>query len=169
VFRGGVGLFSICIQHASNLFTRNFPCYHVSLTTGPFTGQPNSARLIAAFTPVRPTLWGGTVGTFLALAPAGCQHELNDVVSQLRNAKYVNGTSRWNAASFQNLVTANYVGQQGYDERAISILECVWVRRASRIAIDTRVRASPTHNTASRITMALRSRSRAVHVASRTL
>jgi hypothetical protein len=124
VFRGGVGLFSDLYPGTLlNLFTRNFPVVTTfSLTTGAVSpASPNSAAsLIAACNSAFQSNFsaGGTVGTFLALAPAGCQPpNLNDVVSQLHNPKYV----EWNfevehRLNAKTVVSANYVGNKGYDE-----------------------------------------------------
>jgi len=124
VFRGGVGLFSDLYPGTLlNLFTRNFPvATSFSLTTGAISpASPNSAAsLIAACNSAFQSNFnaGGTVGSFLALAPAGCQPpNLNDVVSQLRNPKYV----EWNfemerRVNSKTVVSANYVGNKGYDE-----------------------------------------------------
>ena len=93
-----------------------------TLTTGAVSpASPNSAAsLIAACNSAFQSNFnnGGTVGGFLGLAPAGCQPpNLNDVVSQLRNPKYV----EWNFEAEHRLnsktvVSANYVGNKGYDE-----------------------------------------------------
>jgi len=124
VFRGGVGLFSDLYPGTLlNLFTRNFPVVTTfTLTTGAVSpNSPNSASaLIAACNSAFQSNFnnGGTVGTFQALAPAGCQPpNLNDVTSQLRNPKYV----EWNfevehRLNSKTVVSANYVGNKGYDE-----------------------------------------------------
>jgi Carboxypeptidase regulatory-like domain/TonB-dependent Receptor Plug Domain/TonB dependent receptor len=124
VFRGGVGLFSDLYPGTLlNLFTRNVPVVTTfSLTTGAVSpASPNSAAsLIAACNSAFQSNFnaGGTVGSFLSLAPPGCQPpNLNDVTSQLRNPKYV----EWNfevehRLSSKTVVSANYVGNKGYDE-----------------------------------------------------
>jgi len=124
VFRGGVGLFSDLYPGTLlNLYTRNFPVVTTfSLTTGAVSpASPNSAASLIAFcnSAFQSNFnAGGTVGTFLALAPPGCQPpNLNDVVSQLHNPKYV----EWNfevehRLNSKTLVSANYVGNKGYDE-----------------------------------------------------
>jgi hypothetical protein len=124
VFRGGVGLFSDLYPGTLlNLFTRNFPVVTTfTLTTGAVSpNSPNSASsLISACNSAFQSNFnnGGTVGSFLGLAPAGCQPpNLNDVTSQLRNPKYV----EWNfevehRINSKTIVSANYVGNKGYDE-----------------------------------------------------
>jgi hypothetical protein len=150
VFRGGVGLFSDLYPGTLlNLFTRNFPVVTTfSLTTGAVSpASPNSAAaLIAACNTVFQSNFnaGGTVGTFLALAPAGCQPpNLNDVVSQLRNAKYV----EWNfemerRLNSKTVVTANYVGNRGYDELVqFPYLNAFGFDGLPALPIDTRVKS----------------------------
>jgi len=150
VFRGGVGLFSDLYPGTLlNLFTRNFPVVTTfSLTTGAVSpASPNSAAtLIAACNTAFQSNFnaGGTVGTFLALAPAGCQPpNLNDVVSQLRNAKYV----EWNfeierRLNSKTVVTANYVGNKGYDEiLQFPYLNAFGFDGLPTLPIDTRVKS----------------------------
>ena len=150
VFRGGVGLFSDLYPGTLlNLFTRNFPVVTTfSLTTGAVSpASPNSAAaLIAACNTAFQSNFnaGGTVGTFLALAPAGCQPpNLNDVVSQLRNAKYV----EWNfemerRLNSKTVVTANYVGNRGYDELVqFPYLNAFGFDGLPALPIDTRVKS----------------------------
>jgi hypothetical protein len=150
VFRGGVGLFSDLYPGTLlNLFTRNFPVVTTfSLTTGAVSpASPNSAAaLIAACNTAFQSNFnaGGTVGTFLALAPAGCQPpNLNDVVSQLRNAKYV----EWNfemerRLNSKTVVTANYVGNKGYDELVqFPYLNAFGFDGLPALPIDTRVKS----------------------------
>jgi Carboxypeptidase regulatory-like domain/TonB-dependent Receptor Plug Domain len=124
VFRGGIGLFSDLYPGTLlDLYTGNFPVVtRFSLTTGAVSpASPNSAGSLIAF--CNSTFQsnynaGGTIGSFLAFAPPGCQPpNLNDVVSQLRNPKYL----EWNfevehRLNSKTLVSANYVGNKGYDE-----------------------------------------------------
>lgn len=124
VFRGGVGLFSDLYPGTLlDLYTRNFPVVTTfSLTTGAVSpASPNSAAaLIASCNTAFQSNYktGGTVGSFLALAPAGCQPpNLNDVVSRVQNPKYV----EWNfeverRLNSKTVLSANYVGNRGYDE-----------------------------------------------------
>jgi hypothetical protein len=150
VFRGGVGLFSDLYPGTLlNLFTRNFPeATTFSLTTGAVSpASPNSAAsLIAGCNTAFQSNFnaGGTVGTFLALAPAGCQPpNLNDVVSQLRNPKYV----EWNfemerRLNSKTVVTANYVGNKGYDEIVqFPYLNAFGFGGLPTLPIDTRVKS----------------------------
>jgi len=150
VFRGGVGLFSDLYPGTLlNLFTRNFPeATTFSLTTGAVSpASPNSAAaLIAGCNTAFQSNFnaGGTVGTFLALAPAGCQPpNLNDVVSQLRNPKYV----EWNfemerRLNSKTVVTANYVGNKGYDEiLQFPYLNAFGFDGLPTMPIDTRVKS----------------------------
>ena len=124
VFRGGVGLFTDLYPGTLlNLYTRNFPVVTTfSLTTGAVSpASPNSAAaLIASCNTAFQSNYNrnGTVGTFLALSPAGCQPpNLNDVVSRIQNPKYV----EWNfevehRLNSKTVLSANYVGNRGYDE-----------------------------------------------------
>jgi hypothetical protein len=147
-FRGGVGLFSDLYPGTLlNLFTRNFPeVTTFSLRTGAVSpASPNSAAaLIAACNTAFQSNFnnGGTVGSFLALAPAGCQPpNLNDVVSQLRNPKYV----EWNfevehRLNSKTVVSANYVGNRGYDELVqFPYLNAFGFDGLATLPIDTRV------------------------------
>ncbi len=124
-FRGGVGLFSDLYPGTLlNLYTRNFPVvttFSLSTSGAVSPASPNSAASLIAFcnTAFQSNFnAGGTVGSFLALAPPGCQPpNLNDVVSQLRNPKYL----EWNfemerRLNSKTVVSANYVGNRGYDE-----------------------------------------------------
>jgi hypothetical protein len=125
VFRGGVGLFSDLYPGTLlNLYTRNFPVvttFSLTTTGAVSPASPNSAASLIAFcnTAFQSNFnAGGTVSSFLALAPAGCAPpNLNDVVSQLRNPKYL----EWNLQvehrlNSKTVVSANYVGNRGYDE-----------------------------------------------------
>ena len=124
VFRGGVGLFTDLYPGTLlDLYTRNFPVVTTfSLTTGAVSpASPNSAAaLIASCNTAFQSNYnrGGTVGSFLALAPAGCQPpNLNDVVSRVQNPKYV----EWNfevehRLNSKTVAFVNYVGNRGYDE-----------------------------------------------------
>ena len=124
-FRGGVGLFSDLYPGTLlNLYTRNFPVvttFSLTTTGAVSPASPNSAASLIAFcnTAFQSNFnAGGTVGGFLGLAPPGCAPpNLNDVVSQLRNPKYL----EWNfevehRVNSKTVVSANYVGNRGYDE-----------------------------------------------------
>jgi len=125
VFRGGIGLFSDLYPGTLlNLYTRNFPVvttFSLTNTGAVSPASPNSAASLIAFcnTAFQSNFnAGGTVGSFLALAPLGCAPpNLNDVTSQLKNPKYV----EWNfeierRLNSKTIVSANYVGNKGYDE-----------------------------------------------------
>lgn len=124
VFRGGVGLFSDLYPGTLlDLYTRNFPVVTTfSLTTGAVSpaSTGSAAALIASCNTAFQSNYnkGGTVGSFLSLAPAGCQPpNLNDVVSRVQNPKYV----EWNfevehRLNSKTIASANYVGNRGYDE-----------------------------------------------------
>jgi hypothetical protein len=150
VFRGGVGLFSDLYPGTIlNLFTRNFPVVTTfSLTTGAVSpaSANSAATLIAACNAAFQSNFngGGTVGTFLALAPSGCQPpNLNDVVSQLRNPKY----AEWNfevehRLNSNTVVSANYVGNKGYDELVqFPYLNAFGFGGLATLAIDARVKS----------------------------
>jgi hypothetical protein len=126
VIRGGVGLFSdLYPGQILDQFTTNFPQvtnYALSgLGTIDLASNPNSAAAIigqcnTAFQNTFSS--GGTASQFRAAAPAGCgTPNLNDVTGRLLNPKYV----EWNLSIQHRLgqrtvVSANYVGNRGYDE-----------------------------------------------------
>jgi hypothetical protein len=139
VLRGGIGLFpDLYPGGLLDFFTTNFPqvdVWNISPPTAPVpatvafdnnpaatTAFPNSGAVFVAscnssfqknfFTP------GGNLLTYTAAAPlcATSVPNYNDVVSKVLNPKYV----QWNFEiqhSFGNnlLVSANYVGNHGYD------------------------------------------------------
>ena len=126
VIRGGVGLFSdLYPGQILDQFTTNFPQVTAFSLAGlgsiDASSNPNSAAaLVAQCNTAFQNNFnsGGTAAGFLAAAPAGCATpNLNDVVSQLKNPKYV----EWNLMVQHELgkrtvVSVNYVGNHGYDE-----------------------------------------------------
>jgi Carboxypeptidase regulatory-like domain len=133
VFRAGVGLFSDLYPGTIlDRFTTNFPeVTNFTLTTGNIAfGEPNSAASIigqcnAAFQSNFNS--GGNLQGFINAAPPACSAQgpqvpnLNDVVSRLQNPKYI----EWNAEiqhtfGTKTVVSANYVGNRGYDELLIN-------------------------------------------------
>jgi len=126
VFRGGVGLFSDLYPGTlpEPVYAKLPGGYHVFTDDGGrFTGQPETARLLciaACNTAFQSNFNCGRNSRHLLwpFAPAGCQPpNLNDVVSQLRNAKYV----EWNfemetPPQFQNRSYGELCGNRGYDE-----------------------------------------------------
>jgi hypothetical protein len=133
VVRAGVGLFSDLYPGTIlDRFTTNFPeVTNFTLTTGNVAfGQPNSAATIigqcnSAFQSNFNA--GGNLQGFINSAPAACSANgpqvpnLNDVVGTLQNPKYL----EWNAEiqhtfGTKTVVSANYVGNRGYDELLIN-------------------------------------------------
>jgi hypothetical protein len=126
VIRGGVGLFSdLYPGQILDQFTTNFPqvtAFSLSqLGSIDASTNPNSAAaLVAQCNTAFQNNFnsGGTAAGFLAAAPAGCATpNLNDVVAQLKNPKYL----EWNLMVQHELgkrtvVSVNYVGNHGYDE-----------------------------------------------------
>ena len=150
-FRGGVGLFSDLYPGTLlNLYTRNFPVvttFSLTTTGAVSPASPNSAASLIAFcnTAFQSNFnAGGTVGGFLGLAPPGCAPpNLNDVVSQLRNPKYL----EWNfevehRVNSKTVVSANYVGNRGYDELVqYPYLNAFGFGGLPTLPIDTRVKS----------------------------
>ena len=150
-FRGGVGLFSDLYPGTLlNLYTRNFPVvttFSLTTTGAVSPASPNSAASLIAFcnTAFQSNFnAGGTVGSFLGLAPPGCAPpNLNDVVSQLRNPKYL----EWNfevehRVNSKTVVSANYVGNRGYDELVqYPYLNAFGFGGLPTLPIDTRVKS----------------------------
>src|ERR1700756_204040 len=126
VIRGGVGLFSdLYPGQILDQFTTNFPQVTAFSLAGlgsiDASSNPNSAAaLVAQCNTAFQNNFnsGGTAAGFLAAAPAGCATpNLNDVVAQLKNPKYL----EWNLMVQHELgkrtvVSVNYVGNHGYDE-----------------------------------------------------
>jgi hypothetical protein len=126
VIRGGIGLFSDLYPGTIlDLYTTNFP----EVTSFALAGlgsidamsNPNSAAaLVAQCNTAFQSAFsgGGTVGSFLNSAPAGCATpNLNDVVGKLQNPKYL----EWNlmvqhTIGKRTVLSVNYVGNHGYDE-----------------------------------------------------
>ena len=133
VIRAGVGLFSDLYPGTIlDRFTTNFPeVTDFTLTTGNIAfGQPNSAAgIIAQCNSAFQSNFnaGGNLQGFVNSAPVACSANgpqvpnLNDVVGTLKNPKYV----EWNAEiqhtfGTKTVVSANYVGNRGYDELLIN-------------------------------------------------
>jgi hypothetical protein len=126
VIRGGVGLFSdLYPGQILDQFTTNFPQVTSFSLAGlgsiDASSNPNSAAaLVAQCNTAFQNNFnsGGTAAGFLSAAPAGCATpNLNDVVAQLKNPKYI----EWNLMVQHELgkrtvVSVNYVGNHGYDE-----------------------------------------------------
>ena len=134
VIRGGVGLFSDMYPGLLlDYFARNFPevtGFNLvnDYSTNNFAMSPTEANSAAALINSCNTAFqsnfssGGTLAGFQTAAPAGCQTpNLNDAVNPLKVPQYL----EWNLEiqhSFgtRTTVSANYVGNHGYDELIIN-------------------------------------------------
>jgi len=134
VIRGGVGLFTDLYPGLLlNYFTRNFPeVTSFSLvndySTTNFAMSPDEANSAAALINGCNTAFqtnfaaNGTLSSFQGSAPAGCRTpNLNDAVNPLKMPKYI----EWNfevqhSLGSKTVLSANYVGNHGYDELMIN-------------------------------------------------
>lgn len=124
VIRAGVGLFTDLYPGTIlDGFTTNFPqvtSFNLNSGTVAFNEPGSGANLLAGCNNAFQSNYnsGGTVGSFLAAAPAGCAvPSLQNTTSKILNPKYV----EWNVEIQRTLgartvVSANYVGNRGYDE-----------------------------------------------------
>jgi hypothetical protein len=124
VIRAGVGLFTDLYPGTIlDAFTTNFPqvtSFNLSSGSVAFNEAGSGANLLAACNSAFQSNYnsGGTVGSFLAAAPAGCAvPTLQNASSKILNPKYV----EWNVEiqhtlGARTVVSANYVGNRGYDE-----------------------------------------------------
>jgi hypothetical protein len=124
VIRAGIGLFTDLYPGTIlDSYTTNFPqvtSFNLNSGTVAFNEAGSGANLLAGCNNVFQSNYnsGGTVGNFLAAAPAGCAvPTLQNTANKILNPKYV----EWNVEiqhtlGARTVVSANYVGNRGYDE-----------------------------------------------------
>lgn len=124
VVRAGVGLFTDLYPGTIlDAYTTNFPqvtSFTLNSGTVAFNEAGSGANLLAGCNNAFQSNYnsGGTVGSFLTAAPAGCAvPTLQNTSSKILNPKYV----EWNveiqhSLGAKTVVSANYVGNRGYDE-----------------------------------------------------
>jgi len=124
VVRAGIGLFTDLYPGIIlDSYTTNFPAVTTfNQLSGPIAfNEPGSAaaNLSGCNTAFQSNYnSGGTVGSFLSTAPAGCTVPVfQDTNNKILNPKYV----EWNVEiqhtlGSRTVISANYVGNRGYDE-----------------------------------------------------
>jgi acyl-coenzyme A thioesterase PaaI-like protein len=124
VIRAGVGLFTDLYPGTIlDAYTTNFPqvtSFNLPSGSVAFNEAGSGATLLGSCNSAFQTAYksGGTVGSFLSAAPAGCAvPNLANTNSKILNPKYV----EWNleiqhTLGSRTLLSANYVGNRGYDE-----------------------------------------------------